>query len=74
MEAVGRVQFEPACRCLWLDFDFVHITRTKSRAGRPVGIIALIDAKIRVVDDNVAGLIFSVHGFGEINTGQFVYI
>ena len=74
MQTIGRVQFESPRGCLWISFDFVYVARAESCAWRPIDFKTFIDAKIAVVNDDVAGLILSVHGFGQINPGKFVDI
>jgi hypothetical protein len=74
VQAVGRIQFQPAFTAVVINLDFIHITRTKPGAGAAVFGITGVYTKIGVVHDNMGRLIFAMFGLGQVNAGEFVHI
>ena len=74
MQAVGRVQFQPALTTIIINLNFIDIARAKPGAGAAVLGITGVYAKIGVVHNDMGWLIFTVLGFGQIDTGEFVHL
>jgi hypothetical protein len=62
VQAVGRIQFQPALTGVFVDFNFIDIARAKPGTGAAVGGVADVHAKVGIVYDEMGGLIFPMFG------------
>ena len=74
MQTVGWIQFQLSLTGVFIDFNFIDITRAKPGTRTAVGRIAGVYTKFGVVHNYMGRLIFPMFGLGQIDTGQLVHI
>ena len=74
MQAIGWIELKSPLQSLLVGLDFVHFAGAESDTRVAIGLKTFINAQVLIVHDDMTRLIFSVHGFGQVNTGEFVHI
>jgi hypothetical protein len=73
VKTICRVEFESLSPALIVNLQFIDITGAKPCAWTLIGLKTGIHAQIEVVNNQMAGLIFPVLCFGQIDTSEFIY-